>query len=98
MKRIIFPINKTEFMLWFIVLLLVTGGVLCWLVWQYPDRLRLIRGTPEQGRWLTGLVVGTLVLAVCALVSFAAIRLTSRRHFYALQQRSQGYDVFISEE
>ncbi|WP_312235479.1 ImcF-related family protein [Pseudescherichia sp.] len=98
MKRIIFPINKTEFMLWFIVLLLVTGGVLCWLVWQYPDRLRLIRGTPEQGRWLTGLVVGTLVLAVCALVSFAAIRLTSRRHFYALQQRSQGYDVFIPEE
>lgn len=98
MKRIIFPINKTEFMLWFIVLLLVTGGVLCWLVWQYPDRLRLIRGTPEQGRWLTGLVVGTLVLAVCALVSFAAIRLTSRRHFYALQQRSQGYDFFIPEE
>lgn len=98
MKRIIFPINKTEYMFWFIALLLVTNGVLCWLVWQYPDRLRLIRGTPEQARWLTGLVVGTLVLAVCALVSFAAIRLTSRRHFYALQQRSQRYNTFIQEK
>jgi len=94
-KRIIFPINKTEFIFWFIALLLVTGGVLCWLVWQYPNQLSLIRGTPEQERWLTGLVVGTLMLAVCALLSFAAIRLTGRRHFYALQQR---YDAFVADK
>nr|WP_313124689.1 ImcF-related family protein [Pseudescherichia sp.] len=95
MKRIIFPINKTEFIFWFIAMLLVTGGVLCWLVWQYPNQLSLIRGTPEQERWLTGLVVGTLMLAVCALLSFAAIRLTGRRHFNALQQR---YDAFVADK
>ncbi|PVF58989.1 hypothetical protein BCY80_20220 [Yersinia pestis] len=67
MKRIALPIKKPEVWFWIVALLfLLAGAVLCWLVWQHPERVGLIPGTPQRDRWLTGLVVGTGILTLCA--------------------------------
>jgi len=98
-KRIALPIKKPEVWFWIIALLfLLAGVVLCWLVWQHPDRVGLVQGTLQRERWLTGLVVGTLVLTLCALLSFVGTRLAGRKHFDEIRQQAQGDDVPAEEK
>lgn len=99
MKRIALPIKKPEVWFWIVALLfLLAGAVLCWLVWQHPERVGLIPGTPQRDRWLTGLVVGTGILTLCALLSYAGTRLSGRKHFDELRQQAQGDDAPLPED
>ncbi|WP_145509880.1 MULTISPECIES: ImcF-related family protein [Yersinia] len=99
MKRIALPIKKPEVWFWIVALLfLLAGAVLCWLVWQYPERVGLIQGTPQRDRWLTGLVVGTGILTLCALLSYVGTRLSGRKHFDEIRQRALGDDVPLLKE
>jgi type VI secretion system protein ImpL len=93
-KRIALPIKKPEAWFWIMTLLfLLAGIVLCWLVWQHPDRIGLIQGTPQRDRWLTGLMVGTGAIALCALLSFIGTRLSGKKHFDETRQYAQGDDA-----
>ncbi len=99
MKRIALPIKKPEVWFWIVALLfLLAGAVLCWLVWQHPERVGLIPGTSQRDRWLTGLVVGTGILTLCALLSYVGTRLSGRKHFDELRQQAQGDDAPLPEE
>ncbi|RYC18325.1 ImcF-related family protein, partial [Yersinia pseudotuberculosis] len=99
MKRIALPIKKPEVWFWIVALLfLLAGAVLCWLVWQHPERVGLIQGTPQRDRWLTGLVVGTGILTLCALLSYVGTRLSGRKHFDEIRQQAQGDDVSLLKE
>ncbi len=99
MKRIALPIKKPEVWFWIVALLfLLASAVLCWLVWQHPERVGLIPGTPQRDRWLTGLVVGTGILTLCALLSYVGTRLSGRKHFDELRQQAQGDDAPLPEE
>ncbi|WP_145556764.1 ImcF-related family protein [Yersinia canariae] len=99
MKRIALPIKKPEVWFWIVTLLfLLAGAVLCWLVWQHPERVGLIQGTPQRDRWMTGLVVGTAILSLSALLSYVGIRLSGRKHFDEIRQQAQGDDAPLPEE
>ncbi|NGX88351.1 type VI secretion protein VasK [Rahnella sp. Lac-M11] len=94
MKRIALPVKKPEVWFWIITLLLLLAGVvLCWLVWQHPEAVGLIRETPERDRWLTGLVVGTSVVTLCALLSFVSLRLSGKKGFDETRQHAEGDDA-----
>ncbi|STQ44417.1 Uncharacterized protein conserved in bacteria [Ewingella americana] len=94
MKRIALPIKKPEVWFWIIALVfLLTGALLCWLVWQHPEQVGLMPNTPQQDRWLTGLMVGTGVLACCALLTYAGTRLSGKKHFDEIRQQAQGDDI-----
>jgi type VI secretion system protein ImpL len=93
-KRIALPVKKPEVWFWIITLLLLLAGVvLCWLVWQHPEAVGLIRETPERDRWLTGLVVGTSVVTLCALLSFVSLRLSGKKGFDETRQHAEGDDA-----
>ncbi|PVZ79404.1 type VI secretion protein VasK [Serratia sp. S1B] len=74
------------------LLFLLAGAVLCWLVWQHPDRVGLIEGTPAHNRWLTGSLVGTGVLALSALLSFIGTRQSGKKQFDEVRQQAHGDD------
>ncbi|PVU28418.1 hypothetical protein A8M56_18355 [Yersinia pestis] len=63
-----------------------------------PRTVGLIPGTPQRDRWLTGLVVGTGILTLCALLSYAGTRLSGRKHFDELRQQAQGDDAPLPED
>ena len=93
MKRIALPVKKPEIGFWTVILLfLVAGMVLCWLAWQHPEHIGLVQGTPERDLWLTGLIVGTSILACCALLSFFGTRLAGKKHFDEILKQAQGDD------
>lgn len=94
MKRIALPIKKPEVWFWIVALIfLLTGALLCWLVWQHPEQVGLMSNTPQRDRWLTGLMVGTGVLACCALLTYAGTRLSGKKHFDEIRQQAQGDDA-----
>ena len=99
MKRIALPIKKPEVLFWAITLLfLLAGAILCWLVWQHPARVGFTAGSPEHDRWLTGLVVATGIIALCAMISFISTRLAGKKQFDEMRQQAQGDDAPAPEK
>lgn len=99
MKRIALPMIKPEVWFWTITLLFLIAGILmCWLIWQHPARVGLIAGTAERGHWLTGLMVGTGIVALCALMSFVGTRLSGRKQFDEIRQQARGDDIPAPEK
>ncbi|WP_246201427.1 ImcF-related family protein [Budvicia diplopodorum] len=76
-----------------VLVLLITGGTLCWLAWQHPERLGLVAGSAVRDRWLLGLCVGTGMVLLTALMLFFSTRIAGKQNFEAARQRIKGDDI-----
>ncbi|WP_350319008.1 ImcF-related family protein [Lelliottia wanjuensis] len=79
-----------------LLLLLIVGGTLCWLVWQHPERLGLVGGTPAREHWLLGLCTGTGMLLLGGLVMYFSLRSAGRKSFDATRHQAAGDDIPVA--
>ncbi|WP_199559865.1 ImcF-related family protein [Enterobacter cancerogenus] len=88
------PVKKAEMRFWLIMLLLaVTMGLACFVVWQYPEKAGLTPGSVSHIRWLAGLCVAVAGSLLFAVLTFYGARFAGRQSFRQVRAEMKGDDV-----
>lgn len=93
-RSLLVPVKKMETRFWILALLLVVlSGVACLIVWRYPEKTWLVKGSAEYTRWLTGLCVTTAGSLLFAVLMFTSLRFSGRQSFKQALAETRGDDI-----
>lgn len=98
MRRILSMFRKPELLFWCLMLMVLTAGiVLGSLIYWFPEKLNLVKGTQSWQVWLSGAIAGNIAFFLLTFFLFWGTRYEGRQSFYKDRKNIQGDDVTVSK-